>query len=127
MRYLILFAAFGMAACVEEPKDGRALYLENCASCHAVDASGNGPVARELGVTAPDLTMISARNGGVFPRDDIMSIIDGLNRKPHFSAAMPEFGAGDMGETVIVENEGLGTPVPLQLLELTDYLETLQK
>lgn len=127
MRYFILLAGLGLAACVEEPKDGRTLYMENCASCHAVDATGNGPVARELGVTAPDLTTISARNGGVFPRDEVMSIIDGLQRAPHFSAAMPEFGAGDMGETVIVENDGLGTPVPMQLLELTEYLESLQQ
>jgi len=127
MRYLILFAGLGLAACVEEPKDGRTLYLENCASCHAADASGNGPVARELGVSAPDLTMIAARNDGIFLRDEVMSIIDGFERAPHFNASMPEFGAGDMGETVIVENEGLGTPVPLQLLELTDYLESLQQ
>jgi hypothetical protein len=75
----------------------------------------------------PDLTMIAARNGGVFPRDQVMSTIDGLDRDSHFSAAMPEFGAGDMGETVIVETDGLGIPVPTQLLALTDYLESLQK
>lgn len=127
MRYTILLLAVGLAACVEEPIDGRTAYLENCASCHGADATGGGLAARGLSVMPPDLTMIAANNGGVFPRDSVMSIIDGLNREPHFSAAMPEFGAGDMGETVIVENDGLGTPVPLQLLELTDYLESLQR
>jgi hypothetical protein len=56
-----------------------------------------------------------------------MSTIDGLDRGAHFSAAMPEFGAGDLGETIIVENEGLGTPVPMKLLMLTEYLESIQK
>ena len=56
-----------------------------------------------------------------------MSTIDGLDRGAHFSAAMPEFGAGDLGETVIVENDGLGTPVPMTLLVLTDYLERIQQ
>ena len=71
--------------------------------------------------------MIAARNGGMFPRDRVMSTIDGLDRGAHFSTAMPEFGAGDLGDTVIVEDGGLGTPVPMQLLALTDYLESLQQ
>ncbi|MDX8353705.1 c-type cytochrome [Cognatiyoonia sp. IB215182] len=127
MRYFTILAALGLAACVEEPVDGRTAYLENCASCHANDGTGNGPTARALGVGAPDLTTITARNGGTFPRDQVMSIIDGLNRDPHFSTAMPEFGAGDLGETIIVENDGLGTPVPMKLLVLTEYLESIQR
>lgn len=127
MRYLNLFTLTVLAACVEEPQDGRSAYMENCASCHAADATGNGPDARALGVIAPDLTGLATRNGGTFPRDQVMSIIDGLSRDPHFSAAMPEFGAGDLGDTVVVEQDGLGTPVPLTLLLLTDYLEDIQK
>ena len=127
MRYLIILAAFGLTACVEEPVDGPMAYMENCASCHGVDGTGGGPAARGLTVAPPDLTAIAARNGGVFPRDQVMSTIDGLDRGTHFSNAMPEFGAGDLGETVIVENEGLGTPVPMKLLVLTDYLESIQQ
>jgi hypothetical protein len=127
MRYLAILAVLGLAACVEEPIDGRTAYLENCASCHGVDGKGDGPAARGLTVAPPDLTTISARNGGVFPTDQVMSTIDGLDRGMHFSAAMPEFGAGDMGETVIVEEDGLGTPVPMQLLLLAEYLESIQQ
>ena len=128
MQKFILGAVLVLAACVDEqPADGRSLYLENCAACHGVDATGNGQVARELGVVAPDLTQISARNGGTFPRDAVMSTIDGYEAGQHLSGAMPEFGAGDMGDTVIVENDGLGTPVPFKLLVLTDYIETLQR
>lgn len=127
MRYLVILAVLGAAACVEEPIDGRAAYLENCASCHGVDARGDGPIATGLTTAPPDLTMIAARNGGVFPTDQVMSTIDGLDRGAHFSAAMPEFGAGDMGATVIVEEDGLGTPVPMQLLALAEYLESIQQ
>lgn len=127
MRYLIILTALGLSACVEEPVDGRTAYLDNCASCHGADAKGGGPAARDLAVVPPDLTTISARNGGVFPRDYVMSTIDGLDRGTHFDPAMPEFGAGDLGETVIVENDGLGTPVPMKLLILSDYLESLQQ
>lgn len=127
MRYLIILAALGLSACVEEPVDGRTAYLENCASCHGVDGTGGGSAARGLAVAPPDLTTIAQRNGGVFPTDRVMSTIDGLDRGEHFSAAMPEFGAGDLGDTVIVENEGLGTPVPMKLLILTEYLQSIQQ
>jgi mono/diheme cytochrome c family protein len=127
MRFFIILTTLGLAACVEEPIDGRTAYMENCASCHGTDATGGGPAARGLTVAPPDLTAISARNGGAFPRDQVMSTIDGLDRGTHFSAAMPEFGAGDLGETVIVEDQGRGTPVPMKLLVLTEYLESIQQ
>ena len=127
MRYVIILLALGLTACVEEPIDGQTAYMDNCASCHGVDGKGDGPAARGLAVAPPDLTTITARNGGVFPTDQVMSTIDGLDRGAHFSAAMPEFGAGDLGETVIVEEQGLGTPVPMKLLVLTEYLESIQQ
>lgn len=119
-----------LAACAPEvaEQDGQAAFAADCAGCHGLDAMGNGPVARSLGVAAPDLTGLSAANGGVFPRDRVMTIIDGLTRDPHFSNVMPEFGAGDLGDTVIVEDDaGLGTPVPVVLLALADYLEQVQR
>ena len=125
--HFVILAVLGLAACVDEPIDGRTAYLENCASCHGLDAKGDGPMARGLTTAPPDLTMIASRNGGVFPTDQVMSTIDGLDRGEHFNAAMPEFGAGDMGATVIVEEDGLGTPVPMQLLVLAEYLESIQQ
>ena len=127
MQRFIILAVIALAACVEEPVDGRTAYQADCAGCHGADARGNGPAAAGLAVAPPDLTQIAARNGGTFPRDRVMSTIDGLNRGAHFSAAMPEFGAGDMGETIMTEEDGLGMPVPARLLALTDYLESIQR
>ena len=56
---------------------------------------------RHLIKTAPDLTTLSARNGGIFPINYVMSTIDGFNRALHFSGAMPEFGANGMGDTIV--------------------------
>ena len=125
-----LIACAATAACVQtEPEiSGQAAFMESCAGCHGTDARGAGAVGQTLGKVPPDLTGLSARNGGVFPRDYVMSTIDGLTRRPHFSPDMPEFGAGDMGDTTIVENaDGTGTPVPERLLALADYLESLQR
>jgi len=129
MMKLSALGLFALSACIEtpEPPSGRKAFLSSCASCHGFDAKGTGEMADVLFKMPPDLTTLSARNGGVFPRDYVMSTIDGLSRAPHFSGAMPEFGAGDMGDTVIVEKDGLGTPVPAVLLALTEYLEGVQE
>ena len=127
MRTIIILGAVALAGCVDvaEP-DGQRMFAQNCASCHGLDAKGSGPMARNLTTAPPNLTTLASRNNDTFPRDYVMSTIDGLSRDPHSSGAMPEFGAGDMGDTIIVERDGLGTPVPADLLALTEYLETLQ-
>lgn len=131
MRSLLLLAPLALSACMpadpHEGVSGRNAFLESCASCHGVGGRGDGPAAAGLSPPPADLTTIAARNGGTFPRDRVMSVIDGFNRGGHFSAAMPEFGATDLGPTVIVENpDGTGTPVPEVLLALAVYLESLQ-
>ncbi|MCG3268916.1 cytochrome c [Yoonia sp. I 8.24] len=127
MRYMMILAALTLAACVDQPQSGAQIFAAECAGCHGADARGDGPYARGLETAPPDLTTITSRNGGEFPTNQVMSTIDGLQRDAHFSAAMPEFGAGDLGATVIVENDGLGTPVPTKLLLLTEYIELLQQ
>jgi hypothetical protein len=120
------------AGCVEQELDvsaeaGAMLFAENCAACHGADARGAGEFGVQLFNIPPDLTQLSANNGGIFPRDYVLGVIDGFHRDPRFSQAMPEFGAGDMGPTVIVDEDGLGTPVPARLLALTTWLETIQE
>lgn len=126
-RYFAVVMIAGLAACVEEPVDGRMAFIEDCAGCHGMDAMGSGSFGRQLIKEPPDLTKIASRNGGVFDRDAVMSTIDGLNRGAHTSGAMPEFGAGDLGPTVVVEDGGQAVPVPIRLLALTDYLESIQR
>lgn len=129
MRIYGIVAVLALGACVEEPDvSGQMLFVENCAACHGADGTGGGVAAPALSVTPPDLTTLSARNGGVFPRDYVMSTIDGFARGAHFAPDMPEFGAGDLGDVVIVETEeGIGTPIPADLIALADYLERIQK
>jgi mono/diheme cytochrome c family protein len=127
---LALLAVLPLAACVAEPEppSGASLFAQSCAVCHGPDGRGTGRAAAGQDVAPPDLTTIAARNGGVFPRNQVMSIIDGYRRGQHFSPAMPEFGAGDLGRMIIVENpDGTGTPIPENLLALADYLESIQR
>jgi len=131
MRIALLPAVIplALAGCMPDPtlptnadintKRGAALFAENCTACHGADGTGN---------VGPNLTTISSRNGGTFPRTRVMAMIDGLSRHGNSDAVMPEFGAGDLGETVIVDTggDGNGTPVPADLLALTNYLEAIQ-
>lgn len=110
------------AGCTPQTVDGRKEFVENCAACHGRTGVGDGPMAANLIREPSNLTTLAERNNGVFPRDYVMSTIDGLNRDPHFSGAMPEFGEGDMGAQVMVGR----TPVPAKLLALTNYLESIQ-
>ena len=124
----VLIGCMVLSGCVEQAEiSPQQSFMDNCASCHGADGKGGGPAAAGLDPAPPDLTGLSDRNGGVFPRDYVMSTIDGYSRGIHFSNAMPVFGDGDMGETVIVENaDGTGTPIPSRLLALADYLESIQ-
>jgi len=129
MRLIILPVLALTAGCtIDEDISGPVFYAENCAACHGPTGEGDGRLAEFLSEPPSDLTTLSARNGGVFPRDAVMSAIDGYARGEHFAPEMPEFGAGDLGETIIVETEdGIGTPIPEGLIALADYLETIQK
>ena len=116
----------GLAGCVaEEPEaDGRTFFVENCASCHGAGGRGHGPLAAGLDPPPADLTQIAARNGGEFPLVRLLSVIDGYASGDR---AMPAFGEGELGPTIVVElEEGVGTPVPTTLWALAGYLESIQ-
>ncbi|SMY08506.1 c-type cytochrome [Flavimaricola marinus] len=129
MRIFGFLAISVLAGCVAEPDvSGQQLFTDNCAACHGITGIGDGVAAPALSVTPPDLTGLTARNSGVFPRDYVMSTIDGYSRGTHFAPDMPAFGEGDLGDVVIVENpDGTGTPIPLDLIALADYLESIQR
>lgn len=122
-RAVILLSALSLSACVQGvPTEadisvtrGASLFAQSCAVCHGADARGK---------IGPDLTGLALHNDGEFPRDRVMAQIDGYGAGDR---VMPEFGAEGLGDTVIVEHQGLGTPVPADLLALTNYLESIQR
>ena len=95
----VLLAAIGVTAWTgcgaDEAPDfsGAELYGVFCASCHGVDAHGDGPVAPAMKTKVPDLTRIAARNGGVFPAEQVRQSIDGQKIRPaHGARDMPVWG-----------------------------------
>lgn len=118
---LFLPLAVLAAACTTDdmpgPTEGQAVYARNCTACHGADATGG---------RGPDLTRISARNGGTFPAASVLSKIDGYGRGSASADVMPEFGTLLEGDLVPVDIDGTLTPTPRTLAGLLFYLESTQ-
>ena len=125
------FAAFGLGACTEEPSmpdhtDGAAFYASYCASCHGATGQGNGPLAADLQTVPSNLTTLSRRNGGTFPKARALSYIYGDPEQAHLARVMPQFGGAMAEDLVPVEFDGVMTPTPRILAGLLAYLEGIQ-
>ncbi len=131
-RFFICLIGLGvaavLAACATEVETGRANYDSLCAGCHGPTGKGDGAAAAGLDERPADLTQIAAKNGGVFPRVEVMAKIDGYAKgEPHYGA-MPAFWPLLEGRTVLVETgDGILTPTPEPLVALAAYIETLQE
>jgi mono/diheme cytochrome c family protein len=106
--------------------EGKATYERSCASCHGIDARGDGPVASSLKVRPADLTQLARRNGGVFPRTEVIAIVTGETPiAAHGTRDMPiwrlRFGPTSSGAAAAA---ALRTRRWLD--GLVDYVETIQ-
>ena len=80
---IVLTACFvaGVAAAQRNPPlvidsmVGRDLFDFYCATCHGRDGKGAGPVAAALKTPPADLTIIAKRNGGRFPRGEVIAFV----------------------------------------------------
>jgi mono/diheme cytochrome c family protein len=104
-------------------------YETYCASCHGLEAKGDGPVAEFLALTPADLTQLAKRNGGPFPAAQVAEIIDGRRIvKIHGPRDMPVWGdwfkieAGT--ETKDSTRESM---VQSRIRALVAYLESVQE
>ena len=74
--------------------EGAKIFQTHCAVCHGTDGRGHGPDAVVLKHPVPDLTLISQRSGGKFPRQRVREIIEG--KEPgllaHGAPEMPIWG-----------------------------------
>jgi mono/diheme cytochrome c family protein len=73
--------------------EGKDLFASYCASCHGMDAKGAGPASAAMKIRPPDLTLLSARNGGKFPQAAVQQMLTGEKMKrSHGSSEMPVWG-----------------------------------
>jgi mono/diheme cytochrome c family protein len=105
---------------------GQDLYSRFCASCHGISGRGDGPVAKSIRVEVPDLTLVTRRAGGKYPRERIAQIIDGRHIiGAHGTRTMPVWGE-DLSRLEI-GNPNAERASRVVIEKLADYLGLLQK
>jgi mono/diheme cytochrome c family protein len=128
-----LVAAMPHAAFAQKAKldPGKQAYELQCAICHGIDAKGNGFYTASLKVPPPDLTSLSKRNGGVFPIDRLIKVIDGRTEiAAHGSRDMPIWGrrwgasAAEHYVDVPYDQEAY---IRFRVISIIDYLSRIQQ
>ncbi len=72
---------------------GNNLFLSHCASCHGLNAEGDGSLAEVLRTPPGNLTQLTVDNAGTFPEERTYKVIDGREEiRGHGSADMPAWG-----------------------------------
>ncbi|NRB34598.1 MAG: cytochrome c [Rhodobacteraceae bacterium] len=106
---------------------GKDLFDAHCADCHGLSATGDGPKAASIDGGVPNLTTLATRNGGTFPTIDVMSYIDGYTRENSY-ANMPAFGEQLLDAPTVLYDagDGIPTPTPEPLVQVAEYLISIQ-
>jgi len=128
--FLVILSLMAGPALAQEadPANGFALFRANCATCHGLGARGDGPMTSILTITPPDLTQVSAANGGVFPLADVVRRIDGRDMILAHGGAMPIFGFILEDESGVID-DAEGTPVftKQSVIDIAAWLEAVQE
>lgn len=73
--------------------EGGQVFNNLCSACHGVNGKGNGPAVAALEKPVPDLTVLAANNGGVYPSKHVKHVIYGRFRdEGHGVVGMPVWG-----------------------------------
>ena len=104
----------------------------HCAVCHGTTGRGNGPMARAMKISPPDLTKIAKRNGGMFPEARVFRTISGVGMPiSHGTRDMPLWADFFVRETLkegtsAEDAERVSGAVKERIDRLVKYLESMQ-
>ena len=112
---------------------GKREFQNNCVMCHGSDGKGGGSVLDLLKKAPADLTLLTKKNGGVFPFDRVYKVIDGREMfKGHGDRDMPVWGNKYSTDTVKAAEYYVDVPYNMEtytrsrILALIDYLDRIQ-
>jgi len=122
-----------MAAGKDRPDIGKLEYESKCAVCHGHKGKGDGGVLDMLKKAPSDLTVLTKKNGGVFPFERVYAVIDGREFVlGHGSRDMPIWGNAYKSEGMTAAEYFFETHYDMEMfarariLALIDYLNRLQ-
>jgi mono/diheme cytochrome c family protein len=107
---------------------GKREFQRSCATCHGVEAKGDGPSAGFLNVKPADLTQLSKKHGGVFLFWRVYEEIEGSKDfviRGHGTREMPIWGERFRFERSDSEAQKMG--VRGRILSLVYYLRSIQE
>lgn len=122
----VFLAMLAMPAIAQDAQEGEKLYLRYCATCHGLDATGQGPMAGVMMIKPADLTALRPA-GGAFPTERVIFRIDGRDPLVSHGSPMPVYGDFFEGEDMATRTPA-GQPILTSrpIVDLVAYLETLQ-
>ena len=125
----ILASLIPLAACLKpeaKTPTGAEDFADYCSGCHGVTGKGDGPMAANLGKRPADLTRLAGAKGKI-AMAPVMSKIYG-STNVHEGDLMPEFGSLLESDKPVLYDSGDGilTPTPLRLVQVAEYIQTLQ-
>jgi mono/diheme cytochrome c family protein len=101
-------------------------FASYCAVCHGTNGTGDGELAAELPQKPANLTTISQRNGGTFPMTRVMAHIWGYAQED--GRVMPKFAPLLDSNLVLFDGgDGIATPTPIRLVQLGEYVKSIQQ
>lgn len=106
-------------------------YSVGCAQCHGADGQGNGPIAQYLVDETPPLTSLSANNGGVFPVEYVVDVLEGTADVGVHGRDMPLWGPRYRAELMEHAASGITQDevealASVRTLSLIEYLASIQ-
>lgn len=116
------------AAVAQDAEAGEADYRAHCATCHGIEATGQGPMAGVMLIAPTDLTGLSAGNGGVFPTERVVKRIDGRDPLVSHGSPMPVYGDFFEGSDAALKAPN-GQPILTSqpIVDLVAFLISIQK
>ncbi|MDO9526865.1 MAG: cytochrome c [Gemmobacter sp.] len=124
----LLSAVLALPAAGQDVAEGQSLFTRYCATCHGIEAKGQGPMAPVLMVQPTDLTALSSGNAGVFPMIRVVMRIDGRDPLVSHGSSMPLFGQlfGEQ-DTPIKAPNGMPILTTKPIADLVAWLQTVQQ
>lgn len=120
-------AILASGALAQDTAIGAALYQKHCATCHGVEATGQGPMAGVLVIKPVDLVALTRDNGGVFPTARVVARIDGRDPLVSHGSPMPVYGDFFEGNDTALKTPA-GQPIMTSgpIVDLIAFLQSVQ-
>ena len=107
---------------------GEDLYERYCATCHGLEATGQGPMVTVMTIQPADLTALAARNDGAFPLERVVRRVDGRDPLVSHGSPMPVYGDFFEGQGAMLQlDSGQRIAISQPIADLVAYLKALQQ